>query len=270
MDYELLRNKARSIRRRTFEMVIGAGKGHLGGSLSCVEILVALYHGKILRFDPKDPCWEERDIFIMSKGHSNNSLYVVLADVGFYDPAMLKSFSKDGSIFSQHCDMQVPGVELITGSLGHGLGVAAGIGLGYKLDKRENMIFVMMGDGECQEGSVWEAATFAAHHRLDALVALVDRNGLGSEDFTEKTAPLEPFQDKWKAFGWDVRTVDGHSVEELVTVLEGCRTRRDGRPLVIIANTIKGKGIRSLENQPRAHHTVPKGEEIEKARQELS
>lgn len=268
LDY--LNEKARSIRRNTFEMVITAGKGHLGGSLSCTEILVALYYGGILRFDPINPRWEDRDIFILSKGHANNSLFVVLADLGFFPVSELANFSKNGSMLCQHCDPQVPGIETISGSLGHGLGIASGIALGKKLQGKNNRVFVLMGDGECQEGSVWEAAMFASHHHLDNLIAFIDRNRLSSEEFTENTSHLEPLEDKWKAFGWNVKTVNGHSIEELLTAMDGCRTSRTGMPLMIIANTVKGKGISSLENQPRSHHSVPKGEEIIKAREELS
>lgn len=269
MDIIQLKEKAKEIRKRTFEMVINAGKGHLGGSLSCVEILVYLYYGGVLKFDPKHPKRDERDIFIMSKGHANNSLYVILADLGFFPASELANFLKDGSMLGQHCDTQVPGIEIITGSLGHGLGIISGIALGYKLDKKNNLHFVVLGDGECQEGSTWEAAMFAGHHELNNLIAFIDRNKLGSEDFTENTARLEPLKDKWRAFGWDTKTIDGHSFEEISAALVGCRNRESNKPLMIIANTIKGKGISVLENLPRAHHTLPKGEEIDIAWKDL-
>lgn len=250
-------------------MVINAGKGHLGGSLSCVEILVYLYYGSILKFDPKNPKWDGRDVFIMSKGHANNAFYVILADLGFFPVSELANFLKDGSILGQHCDTKVPGVEIITGSLGHGLGVISGIALGHKLDKKDNLHLVILGDGESQEGSVWEAAMFAGHHKLNNLIAFTDRNRLGSEDFTENTAQLEPLEEKWRAFGWDTRVIDGHSFEDIFKALVDCRVRQSEKPLMIIANTIKGKGISVLENLPRAHHTLPKGEEIEISRKEL-
>lgn len=271
ISLDFLKEKAKHIRKDTFEMVINAGKGHLGGSLSCVEILTTLYYGKILKFDPKNPRWKDRDIFILSKGHANNSLYVILADLGFFPVSELSRYSKNGSILGQHCDTQVPGIEIITGSLGHGLGISSGIALGMKLERRNNMVFVVLGDGECQEGSIWEAAMFAAHHHLDNLIVFVDRNWLSAEGYTEDTSHLEPLEDKWKAFGWNVRTVNGHSIEEILAVLDDCRSVRAKTrvPLIIIANTVKGKGISYLENLPRSHHTLPKGEDIVKSRNEL-
>lgn len=270
MDLPQLKEKAKEIRRKTFEMVINAGKGHLGGSLSIVETLVTLYYGGILRFDPKNPKWDGRDIFILSKGHANNSLYVILADLGFFPTKELANFSKNGSILGQHCDTQVPGIEFITGSLGHGLGVGSGIAFGNKLDGKTNLVFVILGDGECQEGSVWEAAMFAGHHNLGNLVAVLDRNRLGSEDFTENTCRLEPLPEKWRDFGWEVKAIDGHSFAETFSALEDCRNPQRTRPLMIVSNTTKGKGLSCLENLPRAHHTLPKGEEIEISRKELA
>ncbi len=261
--------KAKYLRQQAFEMVIKAGKGHLGGSLSCTEILVTLYYGGILRFDARKPSWEGRDRFIMSKGHANNVLYAVLADLGFFPISELSNYSQDGSMLGGHCDKQVPGVEITSGSLGHGLGIASGLALAAKLDKKDYLVFVMMGDGECQEGSIWEGAMFAGHHGLNRLIGIVDRNHLGSEDFTENTCRLEPLSDKWKAFGWEVRYVDGHSIDRIMEALSDCRVRQSAKPLVLIADTIKGKGITSLENTPKSHHTVPKGDEVNKAREDL-
>lgn len=264
-----LESKAKEIRRKTFEMVIKAGKGHLGGSFSAMEMLVALYFGGIIRFDIKNPKWEKRDFFILSKGHASNSFHVLLANLGFYPETELENFSGDGSMLGQHCDFHVPGTESIAGSLGHGLGIGCGIALGHKLKSNDNLTFVILGDGECQEGSVWEAIMFAGHHRLENLIAIVDRNRLGSEDFTENTCGLEPFPEKWKDFNWEVRVIDGHSFKEIFAALENIRDLQRTRPLVIISNTVKGKGLSCLENKPRAHHTVPKGEEIETSRREL-
>lgn len=269
MDSSQLKEKAKYLRKKAFEMVMNAGKGHLGGSFSCTEILVVLYYGGILRFDSKSPEWKDRDRFILSKGHAINTLYVLLADLGFFSVSELSNYSKDGSILGGHCDNRVPGVEIVSGSLGHGLGIAAGMALGTKLDGKDYMTFVVLGDGECQEGSVWEAAMFASHHGLNKLVAFIDRNRLGSEEFTENTSRLEPLEDKWKAFGWDVKSIDGHSIDEILMALKDCRARQSTKPLLIIANTIKGKGISFLENTPKAHHTLPKGEEIIRARRDL-
>lgn len=269
MDINFLNNKAKSIRKKAFEMVIKAGKGHLGGSLSCTEILVALYYGMILKFDPKRPDWEFRDRLIFSKGHANNTLYVILADLGFFPMSELDNYTKDGCLLGNHCDDCVPGVEVISGSLGHGLGIASGIALGAKLTRKDYMTFVILGDGECQEGSVWEAAMFAGHHSLNNLVAIIDRNNLGSEDFTENTSRLENLEDKWLSFGWNVRTIDGHSFESIFPAFEDCRSFKTAKPLMIIAKTIKGKGISSLENTPKSHHTLPNEGEILKALKEL-
>lgn len=270
MDSSHLKEKAKYLRRQAFEMVINAGKGHLGGSLSCTEVLVALYYGGILKFDAKRPDWEARDRFILSKGHANNTLYVLLADLGFFPVSELNRYSQDGGILGGHSDIRVPGVEITSGSLGHGLGIASGIALGAKLDGKDYMTFAMLGDGECQEGSIWEAAMFAGHHGLNKLITFIDRNRLGAEEFTENTSRLEPLVDKWKAFGWDVKSVDGHSIDEILMALQGCRSRQSSKPLLIVANTIKGKGISSLENTPKAHHTLLKGEEIIRARKELA
>ncbi len=269
MDYINLKEKARYLRKIAFESAMKAGKGHLGGSFSCTEILVALYYGGVLKFDPKRPDWKARDRFILSKGHAINTLYVLLADLGFFPISELSNYAQDGSMLGGHCDIHVPGVEIVSGSLGHGLGIAAGIALGAKLNREDYMTFVILGDGECQEGSIWEAAMFASHHELNRLVAFVDRNRLGSEEFTEKSSRLEPLRDKWEAFGWEARCVDGHSIEELIEVLKDCRSRQSLKPLLIIANTIKGKGLSCLENTPQSHHILPKGEEIIKARKEL-
>jgi len=259
-------------------MVLRAGRGHLGGSLSCVEILVALYAGKILRVDPLNPDWEGRDRFLVSKGHANNSLYVVLAEMGFFPASELDGFLAENSRLGMHLDRRLPGVEILSGSLGHGLGIAAGIALAAKLDQRDFMTVVLIGDGESQEGSIWEAGIFASQHQLNNLIAITDRNRLGSEDFTENTAGLEPLDDRWRAFGWEVVSINGHDFNEIFATFAGmhdrcrdvaCNVSTAGKPLMVIANTIKAKGISSLENTPPAHHSVPKGQDIDRARAEL-
>lgn len=269
MNTKKLEEKAKDVRKRTFEMVINSNVGHLGGSFSCTEILVTLYYGQILRFDSQNPQWEDRDRFILSKGHANNTLYVILGDLGYYPDTELENFCRSESFLGNHCDKTVPGVEIITGSLGHGLGVASGIALGAKLSGKDYMTFVVLGDAECQEGSIWEAAMFASHHRLDNLIAFLDRNRFGAEDCTENTLALYPTADKWSAFGWEVKPIDGHSFDQIFSALKGYRNRNSSKPMMIIAKTVKGKGISFLENQPKAHHTVPKGEEVDIARREL-
>ncbi len=269
MTIEQLEMKSKYIRKRAFEVVLLAGKGHLGGSFSSTELLVALYYGDILRYDAKNPNHPDRDRFIMSKGHANNTLYVILADLGFINDSDLHTYTRDGGLLGGHCDDIVPGIEIITGSLGHGLGVAAGIALGAKLDGKNFRTYVIIGDGESQEGSIWEAAMFAAHHKLENLIVITDRNRLGSEEFTENNAGLEPLADKWSSFGWSVQKIhDGHSVSQVVQSLRNLKPT--GKPQMLIAQTIKGKGISSLENTPQAHHTLPKGEHIQQALEELS
>lgn len=269
MDIQALTAKARHIRRMAFDMVMRAGCGHLGGSLSCTELLVALYYGGLLRHDPHRPDWPDRDRCILSKGHANNTLYAVLADRGYFPVDELGRYGRAGCALGNHCDRNVPGVEIISGSLGHGLGIAAGLALAARLDGLDRLTFCLIGDGESQEGSIWEAAMFGAQHRLSGLVALVDRNGLGSEDFTERTAGLEPLPDKWRAFGWETRVVDGHDLGQILDALADCRQRR-GAPLALIAQTVKGKGLSVLENTPRSHHTLPCGDEVAVCREELS
>ncbi len=265
-----LEQKAQEIRRRTFEMVMTAGGGHLGGSFSSLESLITLYYGGFLSHRPQEPEWPKRDRLIFSKGHANNALNVVLADRGFYPESELNHFLKKGSFLGNHVDAVVPGIEVTTGSLGHGLGLACGLALGARLAGEDYHVFVIIGDGESQEGSIWEAAMFANQHNLDNLTVILDRNRLGSEDPTENTAGLDPIEDKWIAFGWDVKSVDGHSFPALTEALEGTKERKNGKPLIIVANTVKGKGISVLENLPKSHHTLPSGDEIEQVRRDLA
>lgn len=266
--YEL-KKKANWVRNQTLEMIASAGKGHIGGAFSCTDILVTLYYGKILRFDSSHQNWSERDRFILSKGHAGTALYTILADLGFFTVSELRKFGQRGCLLGAHPDNKIPGIEADTGALGHGLGIAAGLALSAKMDKKDYMTVVLLGDGECYEGSVWESAMFASHHRLKNLVAIVDRNSLCATDFTEDCNRLEPFCDKWKSFGWEVIVVDGHSFEELLTAFKDFRLRKGEQPLVIVAKTIKGKGVSFMENNPSWHHTVPKGKELEIARKEL-
>jgi transketolase len=264
-----LKKKANWVRSQILEMIVSAGKGHIGGSLSCTDILVTLYYGGIFRYNPSDQNWSERDRFILSKGHSAAALYAILADLGYFNVSELKNYQKQGCILRGHPDRKIPGIEIDAGSLGHGLGIGTGLALSAKMDKKDFKIFTLLGDGECYEGSVWEAAMFAGRHHLNNLVAIIDRNGLCSTDFIRGHLDIEPFVEKWKAFGWDVAVVNGHSFEELLSVFDNFNKRKSDKPFVIIANTIKGKGISFMENNPDWHHGVPKGEQIEIARKEL-
>lgn len=265
-----LEKTALAVRRLVLRMIASANKGHIGGSLSCADILVALYFGGGLSVRPEDPSWPDRDRFVFSKGHSCEAFYAVLALAGFIPEDWLATYGKNGSRLGGHPDHFLPGVEVSSGSLGHGLGQGAGMAFAARYFSRPNLTFVLLGDGECYEGSVWEAAQFSAHHELGALIAIVDRNCEITLDETENCNRHEPFADKWRAFGWEVRECNGHDMVELVAILESLRTRsRRAKPLVVVANTVKGKGISFMENEVGWHHNVPKGERLETAKREL-
>ncbi len=265
-----LKRKANDIRNKVFEMCLCSG-GHLASSFSCLDILVSLYHGGILRVDPKNPKWRERDRFILSKGHGETVFYAVLADMGFFPEELIRSSYRRGSCFlGGHPDKYIPGVEVTTGALGHGLGIACGLSLAAKMDDQKHIQFVLMGDSECTEGSVWEAAMFASKYALDNVIAIVDRNRIGSIDFTENFATLEPFADKWNAFGWDVHICKGHDFDDIANALHSARTSVSRKPQLVIAETIKGKGISFVENNPAWHaRSVSGDDEIQRAKQEL-
>jgi len=245
--------------------------GHLASSLSCVDILVALYCGGPLRPMAGRHDRVDRDRFILSKGHGEAGLYAILADQGYFPTHWLwQSYRRGGCLLGGHPDHHIPGIEISSGSLGHGLGIAAGMALAAQLDGREPSFFVLLGDAECTEGSVWEAAMFAAHRRLDNLVAIVDRNRIGSLDYTENYTGLEPFAHKWRAFGWEVQEVDGHDLSTLLRSIEQAREARAGAPQVIVANTTKGKGISFVENDPVWHVRGINPQEVIAARAELA
>ena len=241
---------------------------HIASILSMADILAVLY-GEVLHYKPKEPKWTGRDRFILSKGHAGAGVYATLAESGFFPVEKLQTHYQDGSDLSGHVSHKgIPGVEFSTGSLGHGLPVAAGMALAAKINNKNNRAFVLLGDGECDEGSNWEAILFAAHHKLDNLVAIVDRNMLQSIYSTEETLSLEPFAEKWKAFGWNVVEVDGHNHEE---ILNACKavSKVINKPLCVIASTIKGKGVSFMENNILWHYRSPQGSEYEAAMAEL-
>lgn len=269
MNIKVLERKANLVRSQILGMIVSANKGHIGGAFSCTDILVALYYGGILRFDPSNPNWSGRDRFILSKGHSCVALYAVLADLGFFPISELKSFCRGGSMLGGHPDRNIPGIEADTGSLGHGIGIAAGLALSAKIDKKDFLSVVLLGDGECHEGSVWEAAMFASHHRLNNLIAVVDYNRQCVTDFIEDCVELEPFADKWRAFGWDVRIINGHSFGQLLSAFQDSRSPKSPHPLLILANTIKGKGVSFMERNIIWHHSIPTREEFQLAKKEL-
>ncbi len=263
-----LEKKAKELRAQIFKTICNGGGGHTPTSLSMVDILVALYY-KILKIDPKDPKAVDRDRFILSKGHAGVALYAVLADLGFFDKRHLETFGKKGTILGGHPDMhKVPGVEASTGALGHGFPFAVGMALAAKLDKKLYRVFSIIGDGECQEGSIWEAALFAPQHHLDNLVCIIDHNKFQAMGRLETIVPLAPLADKWRAFGWAVKEVDGHNIDELVTLFQSIPLEK-GKPSLVVAHTTKGKGISFMENVAIWHYRMPKIEEMEIAAREL-
>lgn len=264
-----LKKKANWVRNQVLEMIVSSGKGHIGGAFSCTDILVALYYGDILHFKVNVQNWEERDRFILSKGHSCAALYAILADLGYFSILELKNYQKEGCILGGHPHRRIPGIEADTGSLGHGLGIGAGLALSAKIDKKDFMTVVLLGDGECYEGSVWEAASFASHHKLNNIIGIVDRNGLCSTDFIKDCVEIDPLEDKWKAFGWDTTIINGHSFEEIISAFSNFRSRNSDKPLMIIANTVKGKGVSFMEGKTEWHHAVPKNEQVKAAQEEL-
>jgi len=268
-NYKEYEEKARYLRRKVLEMCIKAGTGHVTSSFSSVEILVTLYYGGILKYNTENPKWEKRDRFILSKGQASPILYVILADLGFFPMSACDRFCCADGMFGVHLQNDVAGVEITTGSLGHGLGIGAGMAYIAKQEKKDWFVFVLLGDGELYEGSVWESALFASHHKLNNLIAIVDRNWLCVTDFTENIVKLEPIEKKWESYGWETKRIDGHNFEEIFDALKGVKERQTEKPLVIIANTIKGKGVSFMENKILWHGIAPKGKKAEKAIKEI-
>jgi len=260
VDYEQLRRNAAAARLRAFETLHYSGGGHFGGVLSATEIVTVLY-SSILRIDAKDPKWPDRDYFLLSKGHGAVGLAAVLSQLGLIDEEYLRSYKAFDSSLGWHTTKKMPWIEHPTGSLGHGLSVAVGIALGKRLDHRESRVFVLLGDGECDEGSVWEAAMSASKYKLDGLIAIVDRNFHNLDAPTEELMPLEPFEDKWRAFGWAVTTADGHDVQDLWNELSRMPIE-PGKPSVLIAHTIKGKGVSFMENVSEWHSNKTSAEQF--------
>jgi transketolase len=264
-----LGGKARMIRSDIIRMVTAASSGHPGGSLSSVEIVTALYF-YTMRLRPDEPLWQERDRFILSKGHASPLLYAALAERGFFSTDELLSFRKLGSRLQGHPAYQkVPGVEASTGSLGQGLSLGLGISLGCRLDRKDYRVYVLLGDGENEEGQVWEAAMAAAHYHVDNLTAIIDNNNLQIDGPITSVLSPAPLPDKWRAFGWAVREVDGHNFIELLEAYEWAKSVK-GQPAVIIAHTIKGKGVSFMENQAGWHGKAPSQEEADRALQEIA
>lgn len=249
-------------------MIGEAKSGHPGGSLSAVEMLVELYFD-YMRIDPKNPKWPDRDRFILSKGHAAPVLYAVMAELGYTPLDQLNTLRKLGSIYQGHPDVRfIPSLEASTGSLGEGVSLALGMGLAARLDGRSYRTYVMLGDGEIQEGQVWEAAMFGAFHKLDNVVAIVDYNGIQLDGFVKDIMEVAPLADKWRSFGWHTIEINGHDIPQIQTALREAEATK-GKPTCIVAHTIKGKGVSFMENNPKFHGTAPTPAEVELALQEL-
>ncbi|NLN16510.1 MAG: transketolase [Firmicutes bacterium] len=263
-DLKLMANQ---IRRDVVEMIYRANAGHPGGSLSCVDLVTALYFA-VMRLDPKRPAWPDRDRFIMSKGHGCPTWYAALAHRGFFPREELWTLRQYPSILQGHPDMKkTPGVDMTSGSLGHGLSAGLGMALGAKLNGQDFNVYVLLGDGELQEGLVWEAAMAASQLRLDNLVTIVDYNGLQLDGTLGEVIGLEPLVDKWRSFGWTVFEIDGHDMEEILSICH--RARKTSTPVAIIAHTIKGKGVSYMEHQVGWHGAAPNEDQFKQAMAEL-
>ena len=263
-----IKDLARRVRVNVLNMVAKANSGHPGGSLSETDILAVLY-GKVMKHDPSNPDLLDRDRFILSKAHACPGLYAVLAETGYFEVKELDTFRQIDSRIQGHAHIKTPGVEMSGGSLGQGLSFGVGVSLASRLNSLPCRTFVLLGDGECDEGQIWEAAMSASHHGLDNLVAIVDRNRIQNDRWTHEVMSLEPFADKWSSFGWDVVEIDGHDISMVVNKLSNAKNRKSNKPLLILANTIKGKGISFMENKINWHHGVPNEEQIKLALKEL-
>jgi len=264
-----LKEKARNIRVDILKMLTECGSGHTGGSLSAADIATALYFYK-MKHDPKQPKWKDRDNFILSKGHAAPLLYTVLAHAGYFATSELCTLRKLGSRLQGHPDSKyLPGVEISTGSLGQGLSVANGLALAHKLDKGANRVYALLGDGEIQEGQIWEAAMTAAHYKLDNLCAMVDNNGLQIDGPVAKVMGVEPITDKFRAFGWEVLDINGHDMAQITAALDKAETIK-GKPTMIVCRTVKGKGSAVFEGKVEFHGATPTKEQCETALNDLA
>jgi len=262
-----LEEKAKQIRRLIVQMIAKAGSGHPGGSLSATDLITALYFS-VLRHNPQKPNWPERDRFHMSKGHCCPLWYAALAESGYFSKDKLMTLRQLGSILQGHPDRQTPGVEVASGSLGQGLSVALGMSLNAKIDKKDYRVYVLLGDGETQEGNIWEAAMACSHFKRDNLCAMLDYNGFQIDGRICDIMELEPLAAKWQAFGWHTIEINGHNMKEILSAYEEAKTVK-GKPSIIIARTVKGKGVSFMENVCDFHGRAPTKEEAEKALKEL-
>lgn len=270
MNKKNLQKKSLQIKSMVLDAVEIGHTGHIPSSFSCADILTVLFYGGIMRFDPTNPKWDGRDRFVLSKGHAGVIYYSILADLGYFPREEIARFGCSGGLCGVHVDSHVPGVEANAGSLGGGFGVAVGMAHAAKLDMKNHLVFALLGDGECYEGAIWEGAMHAAFYKLNNLVTIIDHNHMCCTGFIEDRMGIEPLDEKWRSFGFDVKCVNGHDYDELLDVLGGVRSRKSAKPLCIIADTVKAYGLPSISNTPLCHNWVPKtAEEIAFARAEL-
>lgn len=268
MSIEELKRTAGIIRCDIIEMICTAGAGHPGGSLSATDVVTALYF-RLMRIDPKNPGWPDRDRFILSKGHACPVWYAALAERGYFDKSHLATLRRLNSILQGHPDMhKTPGIDMTVGSLGHGMSAGLGMALSARLRQKDYHTWVVVGDGESQEGSIWEAAMAAAKWKLDNFTVILDRNHLQNDGCVDDEMPIEPVADKWRAFGWHVDAIDGHNMEQVVAALEAARERK-GLPTLILAETVKGKGVSFMENVADWHGKAPCQREADQALDEI-
>lgn len=267
-DSVVLKKKSTELRLMVLDAIYAAGRGHIGGAFSMMDILTVLFYGGALKHDPTNPEWDERDIFLLSKGHAGVGLYCALADCGYFPFEQLGRLNQ-GGMLGEHPDSNIPGVEILGGSLGHAVGVASGIAKSDQIDKKNRHVIVLMGDGEFYEGSVWEAALFASHHRLQNLAVIIDRNGLIATGASEQVNTLGSLVDKLVAFGWMAVEVDGHDVVAIQSLLKTWKSDNTTQPIAIIAQSVKGKGVSFMENQVGWHHGALDESSYQVARQEL-
>ncbi len=266
---EELKEIAKDLRKKVVTMLYEAGSGHPGGSLSAADFVTACYFSEI-NVDPQNPKWEERDRFVLSKGHSCPVLYAALSARGFFPEETLHTLRQEGSLLQGHPNMNCPGIEIPTGSLGQGLACAVGMAIGLKFDKKSSRVFAVLGDGECQEGEIWEAAATANKYKLDNLIAFVDNNNLQIDGTTDEIMPLGNLGEKFKAFGWEIYDIDGNDIEQILKTFDAIRkTAQNGKPKCIIGHTIKGKGVSFMENVCDWHGVAPKKDQWEIALKEL-
>jgi len=268
-DIHVLEELAKEARRTTIKMIASIGRGHIGGSLSIIELLTVLYY-EVMNINPKDPHWIDRDRLVLSKGHSGPGLYSVLAMKGFYDISEITTLNRPGTNLPSHCDMnRTKGIDMTTGSLGQGLSAAVGIAIGAKIDRKDFNVYCIIGDGESQEGQIWEAGTYAASQKLNKLIAFTDNNNLQLDGVTSQINNMEPIDEKWRSFGWFVQSIDGHDMKAIYEAIQAAKMNKT-KPSMIIMKTVKGKGWSKIEGTVGSHSMDISAKDAEEALKELA